>query len=56
MTDGQHLSRSVSSAESASSDFVHREIVVLAVLIAIAVGCLSRDAAFCRRQRCPAAA
>ncbi len=37
VTDGQHLSRSVGDAESASSDFVHREIVVLAVLVAIAV-------------------
>ena len=37
VTHGPDLSRSVGGAESASSDFVHREIVVLAVLVAIAV-------------------
>ena len=35
--DERHAGRAVGAAESASSDFVHREIVVLAVLVAVAV-------------------
>jgi tetratricopeptide (TPR) repeat protein len=35
--DDRHVGPAVATAESASSDFVHREIVLLAILVAIAV-------------------